>query len=94
MLLLCLTVSGSRDEMRLVSRTSVGGKLLEKILWNRIYSDLEANGLIRDSQHGFVHGRPCLVNVIELFEVIMKVIDESRAIDIGLMKLSKSLMAG
>ncbi|XP_062907777.1 ubiquitin-conjugating enzyme E2 G2 isoform X1 [Mobula hypostoma] len=54
---------GSRDSpgnYRPVSLTSVVGKLLEKILKDRIYGHLENHGLIRDSQHGFVKGRSCL----------------------------------
>lgn len=42
---------------RTVSLVSVVGKLLERILSDKIYSHLEENGLIRASLHGLVHGR-------------------------------------
>ena len=53
---------------RPVSLTSVVGKLLEGILRDRIYMHLETQGLIKDSQHGFVSGKSCLINLSEFFE--------------------------
>ena len=53
---------------RPVSLTSVVGKLLEGILRDRIHRHLEMQGLIRDSQHGFVSGKSYLSNLIEVFE--------------------------
>jgi len=50
---------------RPVSLTSVVGKLLEKIVRDRIYSHLEINGHISERQHGFMKGRSCLNNLIE-----------------------------
>eukprot|EP00061_Rhincodon_typus_P018619 g47854.t1 len=66
---------------KLVTLTSVVGKLLEAILRHRIYTYLERQGLIRDSQHAFVHGKSCLTNLIEFFEVVMKRIDKRRVVD-------------
>eukprot|EP00061_Rhincodon_typus_P009258 g32627.t1 len=51
--------NGSRDNpgnYKPVSLTSVVGKLLEKIVRDKIYKHLEANRLINDKQHGFVRG--------------------------------------
>ena len=59
---------GSRDNSgnyRPVSLTSVVGKLLEKILRDRIYAHLELNNPMSDRQHGFVRGRTCLTNLVE-----------------------------
>ena len=84
---------GSRDNLgnyRLVSLTSVVGKLLEKILRNRIYAHLEENGPVSESQHCFVRGRSCLTNLIEFFEEVMKIIDEGRAADVVYMDFSKA----
>ena len=58
---------GSKNNLgnyRPVSLTSVVGKLLERILRDRIYSHLEISGRISDRQHGFVKG---LTNLIEFF---------------------------
>ncbi|XP_051897465.1 40S ribosomal protein S24 isoform X1 [Pristis pectinata] len=60
---------GNRDSpgnYRPVSLTSVVGKLLERILRDRIYEHPENRGLIRDSQHGFVKGRSCLSSLIRV----------------------------
>eukprot|EP00061_Rhincodon_typus_P008854 g31841.t1 len=75
---------------RLVSLTSVVGKLLEGILRDRVYMYLETQELIRHSQHGFVHGKPCLTNLIEFFEEVKKKIDEGRAVDVIYMDFSKT----
>ena len=55
-----LVKKGSKDNpgnYRSVSLMSVVGKLLEKILRDRIYVHLELNNLISDRQHGFVRGK-------------------------------------
>ena len=70
-----------------MSLTSVVGKLLEKILRDRIYAHLEENGLVSDRQHGFVGTRSCLTNLIEFFEEVTKIIDEGRAVDVVYMNL-------
>lgn len=50
---------------RPVSLTSVVDKLMESILRDGVYNYLDRQGLIRNSQHGFVHGeRSCLTNLI------------------------------
>eukprot|EP00061_Rhincodon_typus_P003133 g19367.t1 len=50
-------------------------KLLEKILRDKIYVHLES---ISDRQHGFVRERSCLINLIEFFEEVTKLIDEEK----------------
>lgn len=53
-----------------MSLASVVWKLLE-ILWGRTYLHLEENGIIWDSQHGFVYGRTCLTNSIEICDEVI-----------------------
>ena len=71
----------SPGNYRTVSLTSVVGKLLEKILKDKVYSHLEEKRLISDRQHGFVKGRSCLTNLIEVFEEVTK-IDQDRTVDV------------
>lgn len=52
------------------------GKLLERILRNKMYMHLEKQWLMRHSQHSFVHGRSWLINLIESFEEVTKKINE------------------
>ena len=66
------------------------GKLLERILRDRIYSHLEISGRISERQHGFVKGRSCLTKLIEVFEEVTKMIDEGRAVDVVYMDFSKA----
>ena len=73
-----------------MSLTSGVGKLLEGILRDRIYRHLERQVLIRDSQHGFVSGKSCLTNLIELFEGVTKKVDEGTAVDVVYMDFSKA----
>ncbi|GCB73634.1 hypothetical protein scyTo_0002714 [Scyliorhinus torazame] len=80
---------GNPGNYRLVSLTSVVGKLLERILRDRIYSHLEANGCINERQHGFVKGRSCLTDFIEFFEEVTKIIDAGRAVDVVNMDFSE-----
>eukprot|EP00061_Rhincodon_typus_P008249 g30695.t1 len=45
---------------------------------------------IYPSQGGFVPGRSCLTNLIEFFEEVTKMIDDSRAVDVVYMDFSKA----
>eukprot|EP00061_Rhincodon_typus_P012114 g37632.t1 len=74
---------------RPVSLTPVVGKLLERILRDRIYMYLKRQGLIKNSQHGFVHGKSGLTNLIEFFIEVTERIDEGSMADVFYMELSK-----
>ena len=47
-------------------------------------------GLIRDSQNGFVSGKSCLTNLIEFFEGVTKKVDEGSAVDVAYIDFSKA----
>ena len=47
-------------------------------------------GLIRDSQHGFVSGKSCLTDLIDFFGGATKKVDEGSAIDVVCMDFSKA----
>ncbi|XP_059843914.1 P-selectin glycoprotein ligand 1 isoform X2 [Hypanus sabinus] len=84
---------GSKSNLgnnRLVSLTSAVGKLLEEVLRDRIYKYLDRQGLIRESQHGFVHDRSCLTNLLEFFEEVTRKVDEGKAVDVVYMDFSKA----
>jgi len=48
--------------------------------------------VIKDSQHGFVKGRSCLTNLIELFEKVTKQVDEGKAVDVDIWILVRRLI--
>ena len=84
---------GNRDSpgnYRPVSLTSVVGKLMEKILRDRIYEHLEKFSMLKNTQHGFVKGRSCLTSLVEFFENVTKHIDEGKAVDVVYMDFSKA----
>ncbi|KAK4827581.1 hypothetical protein QYF61_019483 [Mycteria americana] len=49
---------------RPVSLTSVPGKVMEQIIMSAIMQHVQDNQVIRPSQHGFMKGRSCLINLI------------------------------
>ena len=64
---------GSKDDKnnyRLVSLTSIVGKLLESIIREQIQKFLDENKLIYSNQHGFKKGKSCLTILIEYFDKI------------------------
>ena len=68
--------------------------MLEGILRDRIDRHLEMQGLIRDSQHGFVSGKSCLTNLIEFFEGVTKKVDAGSAVDVVYLDFSKAFDKG
>ena len=63
-----LTASNYRP----VSLTSVCCKLMEGIMRDRITSHLTRNKLISPSQHGFVHKKSCVTNLLECQQVVSR----------------------
>lgn len=100
MLFHCLK-KGSKDmpgNCRPVSLTAVVGKLLDRILRDRINLHLDSQDRIRDSQYGIVHGRSRLTNLSEFFKEVTKRINEvgqwMLSIRILVRRLTRSYMAG
>ena len=54
---------GSSENYRPVGLTSQVCKLFESIIRDAVMTHLESNNLIKESQHGFRHGRSCLNNL-------------------------------
>lgn len=57
----CIFILGQVKEIQAVS-----GKLLEGIPGDKTYQHLDMRGLIRVSQHGVMHAKSCLTNLMEL----------------------------
>ena len=73
---------GSPGNYRPVSLTCVLCKVMESVLRDAIVEHLAKHHLIRNTQHGFTRGRSCLTNLLEYLEVLTKLMDTGKAVDI------------
>jgi hypothetical protein len=60
---------------RPVSLTSICCRLFESILRDGKVEHMKENGLVEDSQHGFVKGRSCATNLVEFFDLVSATLD-------------------
>ena len=67
---------------RLVSLTSVPGKITEQTVLREITRLVQDNRGIRPSQHGFTKGRSCLTNLISFYDLVTHLVDEGKAVDV------------
>ena len=63
---------------------------MDSILKDNIIANLEQNGLIRYSQHGFRAGRSCLTNMLRLMEIVTKQVDKGLPADGVYLDFSKA----
>jgi len=75
---------------RPVALTSVCGKMMERIVKEKIVEHLEKNKLIRESQHGFRNNKSCTTNLLEFMEEITAMVDEGKAVDVIFLDLAKA----
>jgi len=52
---------------------------------------LDSNSIITNKQHGFVSGRSCLTNLLEVFEDWTRSLDEGYGIDVIYLDYKKSI---
>jgi len=70
------------ENYRPISLTSCVCKVLETIIKVQMTAFLEARKQITNRQHGFVSGRSCLTNLLEVFEDWTRSLDERYGIDV------------
>jgi hypothetical protein len=81
---------GDPGNYRPVSLTSVICRLLESIIKDKVTEHLMENGLIRDTQHGFMPGKSCATNLVEFMDTVTKAADEGKAVDIFYLDFAKA----
>uniref|UniRef100_A0A493TFF1 Reverse transcriptase domain-containing protein n=1 Tax=Anas platyrhynchos platyrhynchos TaxID=8840 RepID=A0A493TFF1_ANAPP len=75
---------------RPISLISVPGKLMEQIILTVITRHLQGKQVIRPSQHGFMKGRSCLMNLISFYDKVTLWVDEGKAVDVVYLDFSKA----
>jgi len=65
---------------RLVSLTSIPGKVTERLILNVISKQAEEKQVIRSSQHGFIKGKSCLTDLAAYYDDMTGWVDEGRAV--------------
>ncbi|PKU44302.1 rna-directed dna polymerase from mobile element jockey-like [Limosa lapponica baueri] len=75
---------------RLVSLTSIPGKMMERLVLGVISKHMEEKKAIRSSQHRVTKGKSCLTNLIAFYDGMTGWIDMGRAVDVVYLDFSKA----
>ena len=70
------------ENYRPISLTSVPGKLLERLIRDEIVKHMKVNNLFSAAQHGFVTGKSCSTQLLELMEELTEALDSNEDVDI------------
>ncbi len=77
---------------RLVSLTSVIGKVMESIIRDVIVKHIMDNHLFADEQHGFVPGRSCMMQLLLVIEEWVDILEEGYPMDVIYLDFKKALI--
>ena len=67
---------------RPVSLTCKTCKVMEKIVLDHMINHLLKNSLISKEQHGFVPGRSCVTQLLEVMDIWSEILDEGGSMDV------------
>ena len=75
---------------RPISLTSIVCKLMESVIRDKIVHFMETNDIINDSQHGFRNKRSCVSNLLDFYNDVFQMYDNTRAVDIVYLDFQKA----
>ena len=75
---------------RPVSLTCIVCKVMEKMIRVKIVQHLERSNLISPHQHGFVSGRSCTTQLLNVLDIWTEVLDEGGCVDVIYMDFQKA----
>ena len=78
------------NNYRPISLTSVVCKLMESIIRDQLVTFLEENNLVKNSQHGFRNKRSCLTNLLDFYNEVYNIYDETKAVDVIYLDFQKA----
>ena len=61
---------------------------------DELVEHLEANGLLRGTQHGFRKGRSCLTNLLSFLDRVTEELDDGGSVDVIYLRFRKGLRQG
>ena len=64
-----------------MSLTSVACKMMEKLVRNEVMVHMTRNNLLSSLQHGFVHGRSCTTQLLEVLDKWTEAIEQGDSVD-------------
>ena len=85
--------SGSKSKpeiYRPISLTAVPGKLLERLILDKIVEHMTDNNLFAKSQHGFRAGKSCITQLLEFLEDITTALDKGEDADVIYLNFSRA----
>ena len=84
------TTTTKAENYRPISLTSVPGKLLERLSRDEIVKHMKVNNLFSAAQHGFVTGKSCSTQLLELMEELTEALDSNEDVDIIYLDFAKA----
>ena len=66
----------SPSSYRPISLTSISYKIFQRVIKEKMLQHLQSNNLVSRSQHGFLHGRSCITNMLTLMDNLTQTYDD------------------